>query len=134
MKDLFHGELVADDNYDIVKSPCSSAQCATQPQALTCEFCNFAASGDLEAVRALLAQGAQVNQVVGQDGTALHWAARMGRKDVVQELLDAGADVSVTNAQDDTPYAVARDCSPCRDVVALLEQHCPQRSEASWDR
>lgn len=97
-------------------------------------LCSSAAGGDLEAVRALLARGAQVNEVVGTEGTALHWAARMGRREVVELLLEAGADVSILNEQGYTPYAVAREWSPSRDVVQFLEQHCPRRSHAYYDR
>lgn len=97
-------------------------------------LCSSAANGDLAAVRVLLACGVPVNEEVGGDGTALHWAARMGRREVVEVLLEAGADVSVMNAQGYTPYAVARDWSPTRDVVTLLEQRCPSRSGVWWDR
>lgn len=113
-----------------VARPCPVREIETDPRSL----CSCAASGDLAGVRLLLAYGVPVNAEVGGDGTALHWAARMGRREVVEELLEAGADVSLTNAQGYTPYAVARDWSPSRDVVHLLEQRCPRRSGACWDR
>lgn len=49
--------------------------------------------GDVEAVRSLLAQGADVNQAQGDGMTALHWAARSRNASLTRFLLGAGADV-----------------------------------------
>jgi ankyrin repeat protein len=49
-----------------------------------------AARGDLEAVEALLAQGADVNAPQGDGMTALHWAARRGDVSMMETLLRAG--------------------------------------------
>ena len=50
-----------------------------------------AMQGDLEAVRALLRGGADVNAAQGDGMTALHWAARLGESELVEVLLYAGA-------------------------------------------
>jgi ankyrin repeat protein len=50
-----------------------------------------ARSGDREAVRALLKQGADVNEAAGDGVTALHWAARRGDAELASLLLVAGA-------------------------------------------
>lgn len=55
-----------------------------------------AMNGDKEAVRALLKQGADVNQAQGDGMTALHWAAASGHVDLVKTLLYAGANVRAT--------------------------------------
>ena len=52
-----------------------------------------AMQGDAATVRALLAQGADVNEAQGDGMTALHWAARNRDADVARTLLEAGADV-----------------------------------------
>lgn len=49
--------------------------------------------GDLEAVRALLRQGADVNTAQSDGMTALHWAASNNDVDVARTLLYAGATV-----------------------------------------
>lgn len=49
--------------------------------------------GDVEAVRSLLAQGADVNEAQGDGMTALHWAARSRNASLTRFLLGAGADV-----------------------------------------
>ena len=49
--------------------------------------------GDAVAVRALIADGADVNAAQGDGMTALHWAARHGDAGLVRTLLGAGADV-----------------------------------------
>lgn len=60
-----------------------------------------AAEGDVEAVRALIAGGADVNRF-GPDETPLIAAARKGyddkHKEIVRLLLDAGANINATDA------------------------------------
>ncbi|NIP80977.1 MAG: hypothetical protein GWM90_17875, partial [Gemmatimonadetes bacterium] len=48
--------------------------------------------GDVEAVRALLAEGADVNAAQGDGMTALHWAAERGDPDLAVLLIEASAD------------------------------------------
>lgn len=50
--------------------------------------------GDADAVRGLLAQGADVNAAQGDGMTALHWSARNGDPSLASILLNAGADVN----------------------------------------
>ena len=52
--------------------------------------------GDAEAVRSLLAEGADVNTAQGDGMTALHWAAERGRAEVADLLISASADVEAT--------------------------------------
>ena len=49
--------------------------------------------GDVAAVQALLAEGADVNEPQGDGMTALHWAAYNRDASLARILLDAGADV-----------------------------------------
>jgi ankyrin repeat protein len=55
-----------------------------------------AMSGNRDAVRALLKQGADVNTAQGDGMTALHWAAQKGDVDLAKTLLYAGANVKAT--------------------------------------
>ena len=58
------------------------------------ELHEAAKRGHLDAVRLLLAQGADPNaREPGDNTTPLHWAAAHGHVHVVRALLDAGADV-----------------------------------------
>ncbi len=52
-----------------------------------------ARQGDVEAVRSLLASGADANTRPGDGMTALHWAAELGHAAVAEVLLSAGAEV-----------------------------------------
>ena len=47
--------------------------------------------GDAAAVRALIAEGADVNVPQGDGMTALHWAAQNRDAALVRDLLEAGA-------------------------------------------
>jgi ankyrin repeat protein len=60
-----------------------------------------------EIVRMLLAAGASVKAADKRGCTALSWAATYGHSDVVPALVDAGADVNVTNIDGDTPLILA---------------------------
>ena len=53
--------------------------------------------GDIEAVRGLLAQGAEVDAPAGDGSTALQWAVHESRLEIVELLLDGGAEVTATN-------------------------------------
>ena len=56
-----------------------------------------ARDGDTVAVRALLAQGADVDAAEGDGTSALHWASYRDDIETVGLLLDAGADVNAAN-------------------------------------
>jgi ankyrin repeat protein len=62
---------------------------------------------DLQAVRALLKSGADVNRREGDGATALHWAAHADSTDLVRLLLDAGASPAVANDLGVTPLHLA---------------------------
>jgi ankyrin repeat protein len=55
-----------------------------------------AQQSDIETVRRLLQQGADVNAAQGDGMTALHWAAQNGNVDIMHILLYAGASVQAT--------------------------------------
>ena len=57
------------------------------------ELHNEARRGDVEAVRSLLSNGADVFELDNLVGTPLHWAAARGHSEVVRLLLEAGAPI-----------------------------------------
>ncbi len=77
--------------------------------------------GDLDAVRALLAAGEDVNAARGDGMTALHWAAMKGRLDVAEVLIEAGAELEAgTRLGGHTPLHVASRAAHAPLVEALL--------------
>ena len=68
------------------------------PKALAAKapVADAAMNGDLEAVRSLLADDANVNAAQGDGMTALHWAAFGDDLDLARLLLDTKADVTVS--------------------------------------
>jgi ankyrin repeat protein len=64
--------------------------------------------GDLEALRVLIEQGADVNQAEGDGMTALHWAAMRNDPDAAELLIEAGAALEAgTRIGGHTPLHVA---------------------------
>ncbi|MCY4029483.1 MAG: ankyrin repeat domain-containing protein [Acidobacteria bacterium] len=63
--------------------------------------------GDAEAVRALLADGADADAPQSDGATALHWAAYRDDAEMVAALIRAGADVRRANRYGVTPLALA---------------------------
>ena len=77
--------------------------------------------GDLDAVRSLINQGADVNGAQGDGMTALHWAAENGSAPTAALLLSAGANLSaVTRLGGYTPLHLAAKAGSAEVVRAFL--------------
>lgn len=77
--------------------------------------------GDAAAVRALIAEGADVNEAQGDGMTALHWAARNRDGELVRDLLEAGAKVVAgTRIGHYTPLHMAAEAGAGEVVEVLL--------------
>ncbi|MGH9324970.1 MAG: ankyrin repeat domain-containing protein [Vicinamibacteria bacterium] len=80
-----------------------------------------ASSGDLEQVRMLLEQGADVNLALGDGMTALHCAARNGNLAIAEDLIRAGANLEAkTRLGEHTPLHAASAAGRAEVVLALL--------------
>ncbi|UJP11441.1 ankyrin repeat domain-containing protein [Microbacterium sp. KUDC0406] len=71
----------------------------TSTQTADEQYLTAAAAGDLDGVRAALADGADKNAVDEEEATAILHAARGGHLDVVRALISEGVDI---DAQDQT--------------------------------
>ncbi len=84
---------------------------------------NASAAGDLEKMRALIAQGQDVNGRFPFVGTGpLIVAAGHGHVDLVRALLDAGADVNAADVTGWTALHAAASKGDPATVVLLLER------------
>ena len=78
--------------------------------------------GDVEAVKSLLAQGADVNGALGDGMTALHWAAEHGDDEITKLLIASGANVQVgTRIGAYTPLHIASKRGHAAVASMLLE-------------
>jgi ankyrin repeat protein len=74
-----------------------------EPPLMTC-----ARTGNLAAVKAMLAHGGEVNgREPDQQQTALMWAASEGHADIVQTLIENGANVNAASTSGFTPLLFA---------------------------
>ncbi len=77
---------------------------------------------DIERVRSLLKDGADVNVAQGDGMTALHWAAEHGDLDILEMLIAAGAHVrAVTRIGSYTPLHLASRAGNASVAEALLQ-------------
>src|ERR1051326_6410856 len=85
------------------------------------EIVEAAKRGDLATVRRLLQKDPQLVRVGDSGGsTALHWAGANGHVEVMQYLIDHGADINVAeNVEGWTPIMSAA-CSGSAEPVRLL--------------
>ncbi len=80
----------------------------------------------------LLSKGARINEKNGKNGeTALYQACFGGSLDIVKVLIDAGADVTITNAQGKTPLDVAIENNH-QEIVHYLESLQPSQPSPPW--
>jgi ankyrin repeat protein len=75
---------------------------------------------DIQALRALVQQRANVNAAQTDGTTALHWAAHWNDADAVNLLLRAGADPKATNRYGSTPLSEAAGAGNAAIIEALL--------------
>ena len=84
---------------------------------------------EADAVRALLAKGADVNAPQADGMTALHWAAQSGDVALTAVLLAAGANIkAVTRVGTYTPLHVASEQGNASVVLALLKAGADPRT------
>lgn len=100
-------------------------------QSLNEELILAARKSNAEAVKALLAKGADVNARTEYGATPLFFACDRGNAEVVKLLLDAGADINVKDRfYNSTPigWAVQRDHA---EVVKLMVEKSPQMKDSA---
>ncbi len=81
-------------------------------------------AGDATTVKLLLANGTDPNTVdsVGGNRTALHWAVKEGKKDLIPILLDAKANIEAKDRVGKTPLTVAAEGRDIEIVKILVER------------
>lgn len=81
-------------------------------------------AGNIDKVRETLKHHpSYANKVQPGWGTALHEAARSGRADIVELLLENGSDIEATELEGDTPLHTAVKWGGHEDVVKVLIAH-----------
>ena len=97
-------------------------------------LCRAARTGNADALRLLLEDGADPDAVDDDGNRALHLAASLGDTASVARLLEAGADARAVNYAGETPFDSAhRSQAASRDpTLALLAPHRPSQPSALY--
>ena len=74
--------------------------------------------GHAESAAVLLELGADVNRAYGNGSTAMHTAAFLGRDGVAEELLNAGADLTILDGWEQTPIDALAVPEPMTMMIA----------------
>jgi len=88
--------------------------------AVRSDVADAAMRGDKAAVRALLAQHADVNAPQADGASALHWAVYRGDKELADMLIRAGANVRAANRAGATPLWLASVNGDAAIIAALI--------------
>lgn len=89
----------------------------------TIEWFNAVKVGDLTKIENLLRINKDLLRAKDDNQmAALHWAADRGNEQVVEFLLETGADIKVQDYDGQTPLHYAVSCSHCKTVEVLLER------------
>lgn len=84
-------------------------------------------SGNKESVRNLINAGAEVNQPDKQGWTSLSWAAGQGDLEIVEELIQHGADPFLTGRDLRTPQMIALAAGRPEIVKALRQAEAERK-------
>jgi ankyrin repeat protein len=106
--------------------------CISVVSADSAAVADASARGDVESVRTLLKQGADVNAAQGDGMTALHWAARHGDVELTRMLLYAGANVkAATRLGTYTPLIMASRAGSTEVMDALIKAGADPKAPTS---
>src|SRR5262245_33107201 len=94
---------------------------ATASQTSSANVAPAARDADVDAVRKLIASGADVNAPEADSTTALLWAAYQSSPELVSMLLSAGADPNVANDFGVTPLLQASRYGDAATIAVLLK-------------
>jgi len=84
---------------------------------------NYAAAGNLEAVKFHVGRGVDINFADKYDNTALIWASIRGHFDVVKYLVESGADIEAKNDGGNTALMHASGNAHAEIVTLLLDKN-----------
>jgi ankyrin repeat protein len=95
--------------------------CSLACYAAALSTADVAANRDMEALRTLVKQHADVNAAQPDGTTALHWAAHWNDAEAVSMLLQAGANAKAVNRYGATPLSEAVVSGSAKTIEALLK-------------
>jgi len=122
-----HLNPAAEDDGDADGGEAAESARRKHKQSLSLLMSAAVRSGDVAAVARYIAQGADVNSVVPiaplyrDRGPYMYMAAGFGFHGVVEQLLDAGADVNAEDDEGDRALCVVSELGRLRVVLAMLQ-------------
>lgn len=84
-------------------------------------FCMAIVKGDFETVKKLISMGADVNERAGNGLTPVMFAARYNRTEILQLLIEEGADIKAKNPKNGFTALRYAELSNAREAYSILE-------------
>ena len=105
----------------------------TKQERLNNELIDIAEYGNLEIVKNLIKQGADINAKDDDGNTVLMWSSREGHLDIVKFLIDKGADIEIKNSNGESALMInAKSTGSLKVIKYLLDNGADINAENAY--
>lgn len=105
---------------------------ATNPKLNPTLIYNFVSNGNKEVIKNMLSDGLNINKIEGST-TPLHIAVKSGNMEMIEFLIENGADPSIVNAKNNTPLHMAANEGNITAFKTLLNKNVDLKIKGNFN-